>query len=310
MRPDRSTATTLHRIHRSVVMRARRFFFAALVMSLALSAAVAEAQQKSLTARFVTGAVPVDPAWPGWRSAQAAEITLGPQAITPPWNLSPSIKKLTVKAVHNGTWVAFLLKWKDSTKSSVMYTDTFRDAVALMVPLGKSAPIMMGAPKERVLILHWKADWQEDIDKTFQDVTQLYPHAWTDWYPFAAGEPPYEITAWTNPEAQRYMTGWVLGNPRSQPQKRVSVEEQIAEGPGTLTTTPRQSAVGKGVYANGEWGVVIARPLVTGDQNDPQWGPGKKTMVALAVWDGEKGEIGSRKGYANWVPLVISPAGR
>jgi len=100
------------------------------------------------------------------------------------------------------------------------------------------------------------------------------------------------------------------GNPRSQPQKRVSVEEQIAEGPGTLTTSARQSAVGKGVYSTGEWSVVIARPLVTGDQNDPQWGPESKSVVAFAVWDGANGEIGSRKGYSNWVPLVISPAGR
>jgi hypothetical protein len=38
-----------------------------------------------------------------------------------------------VKAVHNGTWVAFLLAWTDATKNSVMYLDTFRDAVALPV---------------------------------------------------------------------------------------------------------------------------------------------------------------------------------
>ena len=291
-------------------MRNRRLLVACLALAFGLSPVVVGAQQKSLRVPFIKSAIPADPDWKGWKAVPSIELPLIPQVIAQPWNLTPSIARLRVSALHNGSWIAFRLTWKDATKNSVMHTDTYRDAAALMVPVGKSAAIIMGAPKERVLILHWKADWQEDIDKTFQDVAQLYPHAWTDWYPFAAGEPPYEITAWTNPEAQRYMTGWVLGNPRSQPQKRVSVEEQIAEGPGTLTTSQHQSATAKGVYARGEWNVVIVRPLVTGDPNDPEWGAGKKTMVAFAVWDGEKGEIGSRKGYANWVPVILSPIGR
>jgi hypothetical protein len=285
-------------------------FLILLALSLALGPSIADAQQKSLTVRFVKDAIPVDPDWSGWKTAPAVAVTLGPQAIAQPWNLTPSITKVTVKAVHNGSWIAFLLTWKDATKSSVMYTDSFRDAVALMVPVGKSAAITMGAPKERVLILHWKADWQEDIDKTFQDVAQLYPNAWLDWYPFVAGEPPYDITAWTNPEARRYLTGWVLGNPRSQPDKRTAVEEQIAEGFSTLTTNERQSAVGKGVYANGEWKVVIARPLATGDPNDPGWGPGKSVPVTFAAWDGGKGEIGARKSFSDWITIKLSPAGR
>ncbi len=290
-------------------MRATRLHLALLALILALGPAVADAQQQSLKAPFVKSAIPVDPGWSGWKAAPSLEVALGPQAVTQPWNLTPSIKRLAVQAVHNGTWIAFRLTWKDATRDSVMHTDTFRDAVALMVPVGKTAAITMGAPKERVLILHWKADWQEDIDKTFQDVAQLYPNAWIDWYPFVVGEPPYDMTAWTNLEAQRYMTGWVVGNPRSQPQKRVSVEEQIAEGPGTVTTNPRQSAVGKGVYANGEWTVVIARPFVTGDPNDPSWGPGEEMLVAFAVWDGGKGEIGPRKGYVDWVRMNLRPGG-
>lgn len=291
-------------------MRAHRLLLAFLTLVLALGPTLAGAQQKSLTVHFIEDSIPLDPDWGGWKAAPAIDVTLLPQAIVQPWNLTPSVTKITVKAVHNGTGIAFLLNWKDATKNSVMYTDTFRDAVAVMVPLGKSAAITMGAPKERVLILHWKADWQEDIDKTFQEVTQLYPNAWTDWYPFVPGEPPYDITAWTNPEARRYLTGWVLGNPRSQPDKRTAIEEQIAEGFGTLTTSERQSAAGKGVYANGEWKVVIARPFATGDPNDPGWGPGQSVPVAFAAWDGGKGEIGARKGFSNWITIEISPAGR
>ena len=291
-------------------MKARRLPLALLALTFALGLASADAQQAALQVPFVKAAIPVDPAWKGWTAAPAVQVPLMPQAIAQPWNLTPSIKQLKVQAVHNGTWIAFRISWKDATKDSVMYLDTFRDAVALMVPLGKAAPIIMGGPGERVLILHWKADWQEDIDTTFQDIAQLYPNAWQDWYPFVAGEPPYDITAWTNPEARRYLTGWVLGNPRSQPDKRTAVEEQIAEGFSTLTTNERQAAVGKGVWANGEWSVVIARPFAAGDPNDPAWRPGGSAPVAFAAWDGGAREIGARKAISDWITLRLGAAGR
>ena len=270
-------------------------------------------QQKTLRVPYAPEMIPVDPAWNGWKRISAVEVPLLAQAIAQPWNLTPSITKLSVKAVHNGAWIAFHMTWKDASKDTVMYTDKFRDAVAIQVPVEvpakKGQPaVTMGQAGERVLILHWKADWQEDIDKNFQDIARLYPNAWMDWYPYVTGEPPYDINIWTNPEAQRYMTGWVLGNPRSQPLKRTTVEEQIAEGFSTLTTNDRQSSVGKGVYENGEWRVVVARPLVTGDANDPNWGVGKRTLMAFAAWDGAKGEIGSRKSFSDWVNLQIAPA--
>jgi DMSO reductase family type II enzyme heme b subunit len=106
------------------------------------------------------------------------------------------------------------------------------------------------------------------------------------------------------------MTGWVLGNPRSQPEKRTAVEEQSAEGFGTLTTKERQSAMGKGVYGGGEWRVVIVRPFTTGDPDDPTWGPGREIFVAFAAWDGGKGEIGSKKSFSDWVTVKVAPTGR
>lgn len=278
------------------------------LLALLVTASPTMAAEKGLVARYVAGPIPLDPQAAAWGKLKAVEVRLLPQAIAKPIDITPAIEALSVRALHNGRAIAFRIAWKDATKDAVMYTDTFRDAVAIQIPVAGPTDITMGKPGGRVLILHWKADWQEDIDKTFQDVAQLYPNFWIDWYPFVAGEPPYEMTQWTNPEARRYLTGWVLGNPRSQPFKRVSVEEQIAEGFGTLTTNAGQYGVGKGVWANGQWQVVIARPFAPGDPSDPNWGPGKQTQVAFAAWDGSKGEIGSRKHISNWVPLRIQAA--
>lgn len=209
--------------------------------------------------------------------------------------------------MHNGRRIAFHVTWQDATKDVAVYTDKFRDAVAIQIPVKEETAIQMGQPGGRVLILHWKADWQEDVDKSFQDIARLYPNAWSDWYPFVVGEPPYDVTVWSNPEAQRYMTGWVVGNPASQPHKRTVVEEQIAEGFGTLTTSHSQHTEGKGVHAGGKWSVVFVRPFATGDPEDPRWGPGKSVPVAFAAWDGGKGEVGSKKSFSGWITVQLSP---
>lgn len=287
-------------------MKAASLLLTLVIISGAIVPQAAVAQRKVLVSRYLKGPVPLDPEAKAWARIPAVEVTMLAQAIARPFNLTPSIRSLEVKSVHNGSWIAFFIAWKDATKDTLMFTDKFRDAVAVQVPIGGPTDITMGRPDARVLILHWKADWQEDIDKTFQDIDELYPNFWIDWYPFAVGEPPYEITRWTNIEAERYLTGWILGNPRSQPIKRVSVEEQIAEGFSTLTTSIKQNSLGKGVYATGSWKVVIARPLAAGDPGDPNWGPGKNTTVAFAAWDGDKGEIGSRKSFSDWLTLRVT----
>lgn len=291
-------------------MRSIRIPILLILFLILLIPSLGEAQKKVLVSRYIKGPIPLEPWSPVWAKVPAVDVPLLAQAIAKPLNLDPSIKSVSVKSVHNGTWIAFFITWKDPTKDAVMRTDRFRDAVAVQIPVRGPTAITMGQGGKPVLILHWKADWQEDIDKGFMDVGRLYPNFWIDWYPFVTGEPPYEITYWTNIEAQRYLTGWVLGNPRSQPVKRIAVEEQIAEGFGTLTTNFKQSAAGSGVYAEARWRVVIARPFSAGDPNDPDWGPGRETTVAFAAWDGGKGEMGSRKAFSDWLTLRINPVGR
>jgi DMSO reductase family type II enzyme heme b subunit len=83
------------------------------------------------------------------------------------------------------------------------------------------------------------------------------------------------------------------------------VLDQMAEGWGTMTVKPDQHALGKGVWKAGVWRVVITRPMVSDDLNAPRLLPGNRTVAAFAVWDGGNREVGARKAWASWVPLVI-----
>ena len=275
-------------------------------------ASAVNAQAGGIVAKYVEGPLPItDPASDIWDRADAVDMELGPQLTAQPWiHPEPSVRSVRVRALNNGTWIAFLLEWSDETKDDIMLTDTFRDAAAIMFALQPGAGQCMGTPSAEVLIAHWKADWQRDVDEGFADLAQLYPNFWTDWYPMALGEPPYSIEQLTNTsEARLFIAGLAAGNILSNPRRLVSVETLVAHGWGTLTTTEQQLFVGRGVHDGTGWRVVIARPLVTGVA-DPPWTTEGMAEVVFAVWDGSNGEIGAKKGVSLPTTLRLEmPAG-
>ena len=277
-------------------MRSRSLALA-LVVTLA-SAGTAWAQVPLNVVR-VRGAGPItDSAAPLWKQSRPVHVAVLPQTVTLPHNDHPSIHEITVRAVHNGGWIAFLIEWEDSTLSERVVLDNFGDQVAVELPIdAKGAPPspMMGNPGGRVNIMQWRAAFQHDIDKGPPTVRDLYPNAWADVY-------PDEIL--NASDARPYSGALGIENPISRGTAS-PVLDQMAEGWGTMTVKPDQHALGKGVWKDGTWRVVITRPMVSDDANAPRFEPGLQTFAAFAVWDGGSREVGARKAWASWVPLVI-----
>jgi hypothetical protein len=239
-----------------------------------------------------------------WKQAPAVKVATQPQNVAEPQNTAPAIGELSVRAVHNGEWLAFLIEWADPTKSDRIVVDQFGDQVAVEMPVtykeGETPNPMMGAPGERVNIMQWRAAFQHDIDTGTLDGPKpqdLYPNMHTDVY-------PDQVLSAT--DARPYMGAVGVDNPVSRP-LHSPVLEQMAEGFGSLTVVPEQHASGKGVWAAGRWRVVITRPLAAGDAYSPSLRPGSNTLAAFAVWDGGSKEVGSRKAWANWVELKLDP---
>jgi DMSO reductase family type II enzyme heme b subunit len=126
-------------------------------------------------------------------------------------------------------------------------------------------------------------------------VRALYPNSWADVY-------PDEVLGAA--DARPYSGALGIENPISRG-RASPVLDQMAEGWGTMTVKPDQHALGKGVWKAGVWRVVITRPMVSDDLNAPRLLPGNRTVAAFAVWDGGNREVGARKAWASWVPLVI-----
>ncbi len=248
--------------------------------------------------------VPLDPFSKVWDTAQAIEVPLSGQAVTTPMELKPSVTKITVKSVNDGKYIAFLLVWEDKTKDSFHLVGRFSDAVAVQIPYKPTTdvPITMGDKDHRVLILHWTAARQENIDHGYSDVVKVYPNFVYDWYPHAI--PPYIYPKdWANQYALNYIGGEKVFRKNTL---KTPVREVVAEGFGSSTWKDIQGAEGKGVYKDGKWYVVIKRAFVEESTSNPDWGPGKETYVTFAVWDGSNGEVGARKSLSySWIPLKI-----
>jgi len=247
-----------------------------------------------------------DPFAAAWDGAPAIEVPLSPQAITMPMLETASVGTVLVQAFTDGEGIAWRLRWRDEAPDQNVDVARFTDAVAIQFPLAAGAPFTMGDRGKRVQVLHWKGLWQKDLDEHFQDVQDLHPNYWTDLYWFARGSFPFPVpSAFGDTLSHAWLVAYRAGNSVADIHRAEPVEELSAEGFGTLT--PHRDAVtrGRGVWKEGWWSVVFARPLRTEDPLDYQFRPGGKGTLGVAVWEGASGNVGGRKHYTNWIPFEV-----
>ena len=266
----------------------------------------------SLESKAITERIPLDPDIDLWQTATPLQVPLAWQNTTKPMLLGPSISDLTLRSMNNGTWIGFLIEWKDPTRdSTVLHTEDFRDSVAIAMPvLDEPQPpfLGMGESDKPVNILHWRSDWQQDIDSRLQELEDANPNLWVSYYPFADTASLESIPPVAN-FSQAFVTGWAANNPLSNPFKETPVEDLVAEGFGTLTTQKSQDVIGRGTWDEEGWNVVIARPLATSDPSDAQLQPGGLKKISFAVWEGGANEVDGKKSFSNWHTLSVAGRG-
>ena len=79
----------------------------------------------SIRARLIEGELPVGPEDAAWGKVSPMTLPLSGQVITRPVWPEPTARALTVRALHNGTEIAFLLEWQDNTKNDRLTPGTF-----------------------------------------------------------------------------------------------------------------------------------------------------------------------------------------
>ncbi|MEE9274583.1 MAG: ethylbenzene dehydrogenase-related protein, partial [bacterium] len=226
-----------------------------------------------LIARRVEGEVPLRPDDPRWREADRLEVPLSGQLIVRPRWPNPSVDRAVVRALYDGSAIAFRLTWfdrlkNDSHKAPKRFLapprDTYvpvkeqlalrsaRDAIALQFPVkpveGPRKPyFFLGEARNPVDLWEWRADWQK------------------------------------NPAAHGGRT----------------VLEQVGKGfhrPPAAKPAKDHRVRSRASFSAGRWQVVMSRPLHTpSPKTDVQFTPGVRAPFVLHAWDGANGEVGMRR---------------
>lgn len=227
--------------------------------------------------------------------AAPVSIALLPQQVVAPFAHTASVSEISVRAVHDGKWLAIKLTWADVAANTSAGISDFEDMVALQFPrtAGQTPNIMMGAPGSEVVIVQWRAARQAAIDRGERpEMRHTYPNANKD----------IDIADLVGEEAGGpYTGGAYVDNPLSLPSLDTTpVLTHVAAGFGTLTALNNPLVAGRGIHANGQWVVVLHIPL--GDEAAVVNGlaPGVSSLIAFAAWDGGNAEVGSRK---SWSPV-------
>lgn len=243
-----------------------------------------------------------DPAAPFWNSVAAGAVTMIAQPMIAPRPELVNTERLVVQAAHNDAIAAFRLSWADSEMSAAGRLGEFSDAVAIQFPLmpGELPPVFMGAVGKPVHIFHWRAQYQQDAEQGKPEIQQLYPNASIDMYAMDFKDAP----GGSRDEREMFNPAVALGNPQST--RKSGVDEIVAEGFSTSAVQASHESQGRGEWADGQWTVVITRPLSIEGGN--ALAAGGESALTFAVWQGGKGEVGSRKSlHFSWIPLKVAP---
>lgn len=245
-------------------------------------------------------ALPDDPTADAWRAAPEHVAPLLLQDLVEPRLVKPSTADVRVRAITNGSQIAFRIEWIDAEANDVPGTGRFIDGCAVQVPqkADVAAPDpQMGQVGRGVHITFWRADWQAAVNGRADSINALYPNAAVDHYPFDAPS----LAKGSDAQAQmarRYAPADAVGNRRAGP-RVTPVEDLVAEGPGTIGPASATTSRGRGVRTPNGWAVVIVRAMPDG------LSPTSRTQVAFAVWQGSAEEAGARKMRSAWVGLAM-----
>ena len=240
-----------------------------------------------------------------WKQADAEQsLLLQAQMVALPKAKTAETNAVKVTAVHDGKFIAFRMKWKDTEPSEAGKLATFSDAVALEFPIKNNdnpPPIFMGGKDDLVHLFHWRYEYQLDAEKGKKSVDQIYPNMTTDIYPMDYKDKGNFKEA-TKEQKEAFVGGTAAGNPQSFPKS--GVDEIFAEGFGTSAVNQLNLSKGKGVWKDQEWTVVIVRPLSY--ENGSKLAVGKTSNVGFAVWQGGKKEVGAIKSLTMvWTPFKV-----
>ncbi|GAF68864.1 unnamed protein product, partial [marine sediment metagenome] len=204
---------------------------------------------------------------------------------------------------------AIRLAWADDQGDLHAATSaSFEDAVAVELYRGDSEPFLgMGDAASPVDVWMWDADRQHGLA-----VNDVNPRLVVDIYPFSeqrVNTAEYARPG-TRPESQPDVSlpSKATANQIVPGTKTNAGSTLTTGGPGSVTFRLRanQSVKAQGEWQDGQWTVVMTRPLAVADASSGiSLQPGDTLSIAFAVWNGGRRDRDGQKLITIWQDLTI-----
>ena len=248
----------------------------------------------------VTNVPRLNPSTRDWENGPETIIEMGLQDIALPTKMILTVTQLKVRAVHDGVAIGIRIEWDDAEANDLtVRVDDFRDACAVLLAAGSGGASVrtMGTPASPATLLHWKADWERDVQLGVQGESDVFPNRSVDTYPPLVVDNPTEMTPmdYVKAGATDWLPGLAVGNPLSAPTRPTSVEKLVAIGFGTATSCKTQDALGAGERTKKGWRVAIVKPMTASDKSETVLQAGGTATCAFAVWSGSNMDSGGHK---------------
>ena len=234
----------------------------------------------------VEGPLPGGPDDPVWDRVDEVKVPLTGQAtFAPRWQI-PAVTDVSVRVAFNEEEVAFRLAWDDRF-ADTLAVDSLR-ALAEGYSADDTYPVVF-PDGERIRGMY--ADAVEIMMPVNNENDLVLPH-----FVYGNAGQPVDLWRW------RAEHEYGAGGP--------AVIEMSADGadtPPEAHDAESQIATGNGSWVEGQWTVVIRRPLHTEDTTgEVQLASGQLVPVAFHVWDGTNGETGLRMSLSSWMYLDLN----
>ncbi len=203
-----------------------------------------------------------------WDHVPLAKLQLGPQLVRSPRLFWPSVTRVQVQAAYTADEVFLRVRWNDRDRSEGS------DLVGSYVDPFTSV-LRDAAHPDRVVVR------------------------------FAPGEPapgrplPSFLTGASNRPADVWQAT------SEQPE----LIEAMARGVLAMSDKAKTSATGTMTWADGQWTLLARRPRSSDKpRNDVQFSQtGVYVPIGFSIWDGSRGEAGTRRAVSPWYFLYLAP---
>ena len=221
-------------------------------------------------ARRAEGALPASPDDSAWRAAEAHYVPLVGQIVVKPRWFTPTVDGLWVQALHDGERLALLLRWHDPSRSPDASWDEWLDRMRRTVADADGALVGPQGPDLVVVQLPTTTGESDELPYFLGGSARRAAHLWR----------------WSS-DADRAVEGTSTGLDRFTPRAG-----------GRLAAASR--------WADGEWRVMLVRPLRSDDTTAaPSIPIGRAIPIAFRASDGSSGEGDVRTAVSAWYAIHL-----